>query len=31
MSGNPNCEIQRRGIGIAFDFREDIHRSDDEI
>lgn len=27
----PFCEIQHRGIGINFDFREEIHRSDDEI
>jgi len=25
------CEVQQRGIGINFDFREEIHRSDDEI
>jgi hypothetical protein len=25
------CEIQRRGIGINFDFYEKIQRSDDEI
>lgn len=25
------CEIQRRGIGINFEFGEDIRRSDDEI
>ena len=25
------CEVQHRGIGINFDFKEEIHRSDDEI
>ena len=28
---NPNCEIQKRGIGIKLDFREEMHRSDDWV
>ena len=28
---SPNCEIQRRGIGIKYDFREEIRRSDDWV
>ena len=30
-SENHYCEIQHRGIGINFEFGEDIRRSDDEI
>lgn len=31
MKGNSSAEIQRRGVGINFEFGEEIHRSDDEL